>query len=102
MQAQMPAGGGFAGAGAPAYASKQYGPSYTSLVERQRRRNGVRHKLLKGNGISERELFEGDRDGEKRAEEKLDQLLLHDRYMQRRMMELGGFMQELRTAMAHR
>ncbi len=45
--------------------------------------------------ISERELFTGDREAEKRAGEKMDKLLQNDKQLLMRVQELKGFLQEL-------
>jgi hypothetical protein len=48
---------------------------------------------------AERELFAGDRESEKRAEDKLNRLLKGDALLQNRVKELGGLLQEVRQAM---
>jgi len=49
-------------------------------------------------GISEQELFRGDREAEKRAEGKLDKLLKNDLVLRHRVQELGGFLSDLRDS----
>jgi intein/homing endonuclease len=49
----------------------------------------------KGSGISERQLFAGDREAEKRASEKLDRLLKNDKDLARRLEELRHLTQEI-------
>lgn len=95
-QGMAPGAGGGGGFGA----SREH-KQELSLVE-GRGRNGARPKRSNGNGISEQELFAGDRDGEKRAEDKLDKLLLHDRHMTRRLKEIGGLLSDLRSVSASR
>lgn len=45
--------------------------------------------------ITEKELFQGDRSSEKRAEEKLDKLLQNDTRTAHRMKELGGLLRDV-------
>jgi hypothetical protein len=51
-----------------------------------------------GNGITERELFAGNREHEKRADEKLEKLLKADGLMAGRMNEIQALLQDLRMA----
>lgn len=48
--------------------------------------------------ISEEALLYGDREAEKRASAKLDQLLKNDIALQRRLGEVGGLLQDLRSS----
>lgn len=59
-------------------------------------------RAFRGRGISERELFAGDRESEKRAHEKLDQLLKTDTRVAARVEELRGLMTDLRGAVVRR
>lgn len=68
---------------------------------------GLRNKRLRllprgGTGISERELFAGDREGEKRAEEKLNKLLQADRQTRRRLDEVRGLLRDISSSVRTR
>jgi hypothetical protein len=52
--------------------------------------------------ISERELFAGSKESEKRAHEKLDKLLRTDTRVAARVEELRGLMTDLRGAVGRR
>lgn len=61
--------------------------------------------LLRGRGyerfgrrVTEKELFSGSREAEKRATEKLDHLLKNDMLMARRLHDLSGLLADLRGA----
>jgi hypothetical protein len=47
-------------------------------------------------GISDQQLFAGNREGEKRANGKLNKLLANDRHTAKRINELGGLLRELK------
>jgi hypothetical protein len=51
-------------------------------------------------GISERELFAGDKESERRADAKLDQLLKTDRHVAARVEEIRGLVTDLKMATA--
>lgn len=50
------------------------------------------------NGISEKELFAGSREAEKRAAGKLDKMLKNDLLLAHRMKELGGLLHDLQDS----
>lgn len=52
----------------------------------------------KSNGITEEELFRGNREAERRASDKLDKMLRNDALLQRRVRDLGGLLTDLRGA----
>lgn len=54
--------------------------------------------LLSARGIPERELFEGSREGEKRAEEKLNKLLKTDKALGKRLDDLRDMLKDLHMA----
>jgi hypothetical protein len=54
--------------------------------------------LRLGRGITEQELFKGNREHEKRAEESFAKLLKSDLQMQHRLTEMQSLLHELRTA----
>lgn len=54
-------------------------------------------RLTGRNGISERELFAGSREAEKRADGKLEKLLKSDQEVVYRLNQLGGLLQEMRA-----
>lgn len=85
MQAQQAAAPPIEGFGPP--------PSIKRLQERVKRTN----RNQRG-GISEEELFRGNREAEKRASEKLDKLLRNDAQTARRLGELGGLIRDVAYA----
>ena len=60
-------------------------------------RAGRRMRGPRRSGISEEELLRGNREAEKRASDKLDKLLKNDIHLQKRVNELGGLLQDLRS-----
>jgi hypothetical protein len=59
-------------------------------------------RSIRTRAITERELLRGDRDAEKRAEDKLEKLLKSDERLARRMGELKGMMADLRSVAGRR
>jgi hypothetical protein len=58
-----------------------------------------RRQLLGYQPITERELFRGNRDHEKRMEDNLEKVLKNDRQLAHRLNELGELVHEIRGAM---
>jgi hypothetical protein len=89
-----------AGELAPAAASKESMKRlYTTY--RQLRSSRSLHSPGAG-GISERELFRGSREAEKRATDKLDRLIRSDRIISTRLHEVRGLVHELVRSSAGR
>jgi len=68
------------------------------LAERQRENARTNSRNRRVRGIQEQELFRGSREAEKRAEGKLDQLLVNDTRFARRVDELQTLLTEMRQA----
>lgn len=75
------------------------GESYESVGSKKYRF----HKKLRPSvkNITERNFLVGDREGEKRASDKLEKLLRNDKRMEARLTEIGGFIREVASAKVH-
>jgi ribosomal protein L12E/L44/L45/RPP1/RPP2 len=77
----------------PEPAEARVQPKY-GITERLKRRTASVRRMP----ITERELFHGSREAEKRAGEKYEKLLQNDQMLAKRMDELGGFLRDLKGA----